>query len=53
MEIFLAFMGLMDDTIIALLSVPVMAIFLVGSMVLACVGVFLLLKDAAGGSKRR
>lgn len=53
MELFVALVGLMDDTIMALLGVPVLAIFLVGSLLCSVLGVFLVLKDAARGRNGR
>lgn len=53
MEIFTAFLGLFDSTIAAMMEVPILAFFLVGSLVLAVVGVFLMLKDAARGRNPR
>lgn len=53
MDFLLAVLGMMDDTIMALLEVPILSFFLGGSVILAIVGLFLLLKDAAGGRNRR
>ena len=49
MDIFVACMGLLDDTIMALLTVPVFSIFRIGSLALAGVGLFLILSKAARG----
>ncbi|MBQ7001998.1 MAG: hypothetical protein IJN67_13335 [Oscillospiraceae bacterium] len=51
MEVFLAFIGLMDDTIMAMLGVPVLAVFLVGSLAAVGVGVFLMAADLARGRR--
>ena len=51
MEVFLKVLGMMDDAIIAMLDVPILAIFLVGSLVTAGVGVFLMVSDAARGRR--
>lgn len=53
MELFLALLALMDDTIVALLGVPVFNILLSGSLILATLGVFLMLKDTATGQRQR
>lgn len=50
MELFLAVLGLMDDTLLAALEAPVIGVLLTGYLVLALLGMFLALKDAAGGS---
>lgn len=46
-------LALFDDTIRAMLSVPLLAFFLVGMLTLAALGLFLMLKDAASGQERR
>ena len=53
MYTFVRMMELMDKTILAILGCEVLAIFLVGSLVLAILGIFLLLKDAASDRNRK
>lgn len=53
MEIWVKCINLMDATILAILRVPVLSVFLVGSTMLAMLGLFLLLKDAASGRNSR
>lgn len=53
MELFAALLGLMDSTIFAMMQVPILAFFLVGSLVTAVLGVFIVLKDAARGRSGR
>lgn len=53
MDIFISFLGLMDATILAMLEVPILAFFLVGSLATAAIGIFILLKDAAAGRSSR
>ena len=48
MELFTALIGLMDDTILAMLGVPVLNEMLIGSLMAACFGTFLMLRKAAG-----
>ena len=47
MELFVAIMGLMDETIMAMLKVPVLAVFMVGSLATVGFGVFLMAADVA------
>lgn len=51
MDVFIALIGLMDDTIMAMLGIPVLAVFLVGSLVAVGVGVFLMAADLARGRR--
>lgn len=51
MNIFKYILDLMDGTITAMLDVPILAIFLVGSLVLAGVGVFLMVANTARGRR--
>lgn len=51
MDVFIRVLNIMDDTIIAMFDVPILAIFLVGFLVLAGVGVFLLVSDVARGRR--
>lgn len=53
MDIVLSFLGLMDSTIFAMMEIPVLAFFLVGSLAVSVLGVILLLKDAARGRNAR
>jgi ABC-type xylose transport system permease subunit len=46
-------LGLFDGTLRALFGVPVFALFLAGYLLLAVLGLFLLLKDAAAGKRWR
>lgn len=46
-------LGLFDSTLQAMLSVPLLGFFLAGMLTLAALGLFLMLKDAAGGRGRR
>lgn len=52
MEFLLAVIGLLDATIVAMMGVELLAFFLVGSLILACVGLFLLLSRAAQGKRQ-
>lgn len=49
MEIFSSILGLMDSTIMAMLEIPILALFLIGSFTIAVVGLCLMLRDAASG----
>ena len=51
MEVFVSFMGLMDDTIMAMLGVPVLSVLLVGSLVAVGFGVFLMAANMARGRR--
>ena len=51
MEIFLYCIGMLDAVILALLEVPVLSLFLIGCLVAACVGIFLMLSKAARGRR--
>lgn len=53
MELFIAILSLMDDTIFAVLGVPLLGELLVGYLVLSLVGLFFALKSAAGGQNRK
>ena len=53
MEIFTSFLGLMDSTIIAMMQIPILALFLIGSLMLAVIGLFILIRDAAKGRSLR
>lgn len=44
---------LFDNTLRAMLSIPLLAFFLAGELTLAAVGLFLMLRDAASGHGRR
>lgn len=46
-------LALFDDTIRAMLSVPLLAFFLSGMLTFSALGLFLMLKDAASGQERR
>lgn len=46
-------LALFDDTIRAMLSIPLLSFFLAGMLALAALGLFLMLKDAASGQGRR
>ena len=48
-----AVLGLLDDTINAMLGIPVFAAFLAGFLVFAVLGLVLMLREAAGGRSRR
>jgi len=52
MEIFNAVLSLMDSTIMAMLDIPIIALFLIGSFTIAVVGLCLMLRDAAGGHRK-
>lgn len=47
-DLLFAIVGLLDGTLVALLGVPVFRELLVGSLLLALTGMFLLLRGAAG-----
>lgn len=51
MDVFTKVLSIMDSTIIAMLGIPVLSIFLVGSLVLAGVGIFIMLSNAARGRR--
>lgn len=51
MDVFTKVLSIMDSAIIAMLDVPILAIFLVGSLVLAGVGIFIMLSNAARGRR--
>ncbi|WP_325200157.1 hypothetical protein [Oscillibacter sp.] len=46
-------LSLFDDTIRAMLSIPLFSFFLGGMLTFAALGLFLMLKDAASGQERR
>lgn len=46
-------LDLFDNTLRAMLSVPLLGLFLAGLVTFAALGLFLMLKDAAGGQGRR
>lgn len=52
-EFFRAVLSLLDDTINALLGVPVFATFLGGFLLFAIMGLVIMLREAAGGRPRR
>lgn len=53
MELLIAILGLMDDTLLAVLALPVLGPLLVGYLVLALVGMFLQLQRAVGGRNQK
>lgn len=48
-----AVLAIFDDTIKAMLQVPLLAFFLVGMLTFAALGLVLLLKDAASDGRNR
>jgi len=44
---------LFDNTLRGMLSIPLLAFFLSGMLTFAALGLFLLLKDAASGQRRK
>lgn len=46
-------LSLFDDTLQAMLSIPLLAFFLAGMLAFAALGLFLMLRDAASGQGRR
>lgn len=53
MSFLYAALGLFDDTLRAMLSIPLLSFFLAGMLTFAALGLFLMLKDAASGQGRR
>lgn len=46
-------LSLFDNTLRAMLAIPLLSFFLAGMLALAALGLFLMLKDAASGQGRR
>lgn len=46
-------LALFDDTLQAMLSIPLLAFFLAGMLAFAALGLFLMLRDAVSGQGRR
>lgn len=53
MDFLYGVLAIFDDTLRAMLGVPLLSFFLVGLLVFAALGLFLMLKDAASGQDRR
>lgn len=46
-------LSLFDNTLRAMLSIPLLSFFLAGMLTFAALGLFLMLRDAASGQGRR